>query len=86
METNKVIDMVKMKVENESSEEKFKRLATTRTKTVLNSLRILGNCSNRSIYSYTEQDVNLIFNTIEKEMRRVKAQFSKPIEEEFSLG
>ena len=76
--------MPKIKVENETKEEKFKRIATARTKRILNDLRLLGNCANTSIYSYTEEDVNKIFSAIEKELKRVKALFNKP-EEEFSL-
>jgi len=76
--------MVKIKVNGETKEEKFKRIATARTLRILNDLRLLGNCSNTSIYSYTQKDVNKIFSTIEKELKRVKTLFNKP-REEFSL-
>lgn len=70
--------MVKHKIIGESKEEKFKRIASLRTQRVLNDLRLLGNCSNKGIYSYTEEDVSKIFNVIEKELRRVKVLFNKP--------
>ena len=76
--------MVKPRVNGETKEEKFKRIATARTLRVLNDLRLLGNCANTSIYSYTQKDVNKIFSAIEKELKRVKALFNKP-KEEFSL-
>ena len=76
--------MVKPKVNGETKEEKFKRIATGRTLRILNDLRLLGNCANTSIYSYTQKDVNKIFSTIEKELKRVKILFNKP-KEEFSL-
>lgn len=76
--------MVKERVEGETKEEKFKRLAEARTLRILNDLRLLGNCANTGVYSYTEQDVNKIFSTLDKELKRVKALFDKP-KNEFSL-
>lgn len=61
---------------NETTEERFKRLATTRTNTVLDKLRILGNLSNRQLYSYTEEDVEKIFNAINKEIKVVRNKFT----------
>jgi hypothetical protein len=54
----------------------FKRLATTRTNEVLRRLKILGNCSNRSHYDYTEEEVNKIFSEIERKVKESKAKFS----------
>ena len=62
----------------ETSEERFKRIAERRTKLILEYLRLLGNCS-RSGYSYTEEDVDRIFSALEKEMKRVKGLFNKPV-------
>ena len=76
--------MVKPRVDGETKEEKFKRIATARTRRILNDLRLLGNCANTNIYSYTEKDVDKIFSAIEKELRRVKALFKRP-GDEFSL-
>ena len=70
--------MVKPKVDDETKDEKFKRIAAARTQRILEDLRLLGNCSNRSTYSYTNEDVNKIFSTIDKEVKRVKALFDKP--------
>ena len=50
----------------ENKKERFKRLAAYRTNEILKRLRILGNCSNRSAYEYTEEDINKIFSEIEK--------------------
>ncbi|MEI7943051.1 MAG: hypothetical protein WCH76_07835, partial [Candidatus Riflemargulisbacteria bacterium] len=40
--------------------ERFKRLAVYRTNEVLNKIRVLSNCSNRSAYEYTEEEINKI--------------------------
>lgn len=62
----------------ENSEKRFKRLATKRTNEVLYRLKVLGNCSNQSFYSYSEEDVNKIFGAIEEQLRFIKAKFKKP--------
>ncbi len=76
--------MVKVKVEEETSENRFKRIATSRTVRILNDVRLLGNCSNKGNYSYTREEVDKIFSTIEKEVKRVKMMFDAP-KTEFSL-
>lgn len=76
--------MVKEKVEKETKEERFKRIAEARTLRTLNDLRLLGNCANNGVYSYTEQDINKIFSALDRELKRVKGLFDKP-KNEFSL-
>lgn len=58
--------------------ENFRRLAEARTNHVLKKIKILGNCSNRSSYDYTEEEVNKIFSEIEKKIREVKTKFTFP--------
>jgi hypothetical protein len=69
--------MVKPRVENETKEKKFKRIAASRTNRILNDLRLLGNCSNRSIYSYSKEEVDKIFSALHRELRRVRTRFSE---------
>ena len=54
---------------------RFKRLAVYRTNEVLKRIKVLGNCSNRSAYEYTEDEINKIFNEIDKTIREVKIKF-----------
>lgn len=70
--------MPKQKSKFESKEEKFKRIAALRTQKILNYIKLLGNCSNKVNYSYTQEDISKIFNAIEKELKRVKTLFDKP--------
>jgi len=65
--------------------ERFKRLATQRTNIVLKRLKVLGNCANRSAYSYTENEVNKIFSEIERRVRETKSKFHFPKNKEFKL-
>ncbi len=61
---------------NETDEERFKRVAKARTQAVLNKLRLLGNCSNRRLYSYTDQEVEKIFNAINGQVASIKSKFT----------
>jgi len=65
--------------------ERFKRLATQRTNAILQRLKVLGNCSNRSAYEYTEEEINKIFSEIERRVREVKSKFHFPKNKEFKL-
>jgi hypothetical protein len=65
--------------------ERFKRLATQRTNIVLNRLKVLGNCSNKSAYEYTEEDVDKIFSEIEKRVKEIKSKFYPVKIKEFKL-
>ncbi len=68
-------------------QERFKRLATKRTNNVLKALKVLGNCSNRSAYDYTNKEVDAIFNAVDKQMKVVKNKFHTSQDEktEFKL-
>lgn len=67
--------MAKPRIENETKEEKFKRIVSLRTQKALDALRSIGKCSNKSIYSYSETDIRKIFSAIEEEIRNVKNLF-----------
>ncbi len=64
-----------MTVSKETKREKFVRLAETRTNTVLDKIRILGNCANPYAYEYADSDVREIFSAIENELKIARAQF-----------
>jgi ABC-type Fe3+-hydroxamate transport system substrate-binding protein len=70
---------------NETPEERFKRIATVRTNAVLDKIRILGNLSNRQMYSYSEEDINKIFSAINKQIKEVRAKFNSKKEKRFKL-
>ena len=57
---------------------RFKRLAAQRTEKVLQKLHVLGNCSNRSSYEYSEEDINKIFSEIDKAIKNAKSRFNYP--------
>ena len=57
--------------------EKFVRIAEARTNKIINMIQLLGNCSNQSLYEYSQKDVNKIFNTIQTELDEAKKRYSK---------
>lgn len=60
---------------SENKRERFQKLAVYRTNEILKKLKILGNCSNRSAYEYTEQEINKIFYEIDKTVKETKSKF-----------
>ena len=70
---------------DETPEQRFKRIAALRTNAVLDKLRILGNLSNRQMYSYSDEDINKIFLAINKQIKEVRSKFNSQKQEEFKL-
>ena len=54
----------------ESKRERFVRLAEARTNKILEMMRLLGNCSSKANYEYTEDDIKQIFTALEKELKK----------------
>lgn len=61
----------------EAKRKRFLRLATIRTNAILDKLRVLGHCANRSAYTFTDTDINKIFGEIEDEVKIIKAKFQR---------
>lgn len=70
---------------NTGKRERFLRLGSYRTNQILHKLKTLGNCANRSMYEYTEDEINKIFSEIEKVTRYTKAKFYFKKKSEFKL-
>ncbi len=66
-----------MKKIEETKREKFVRLAENRTNRILETLQLLGNCSNTSAYEYTQSDIDKIFGAIQNQLNETKKRFSK---------
>ena len=61
----------------ETKREKFVRIAEARTNKIINMIQLLGNCSNQSLYEYSQKDINKIFNKIQTELDEAKKRYSK---------
>jgi hypothetical protein len=55
--------------------EKFERLAEKRMVDVIKKIRLIGNLSNRNNYEYTDEHVEHIISTLERELKELKRKF-----------
>jgi hypothetical protein len=69
----------------ETRKERFRRVASRRTNNILRQIQILGNCSNKSSYLYTDEDIKKIFSAIEGELRATKSKFTNRKKNKFQL-
>lgn len=72
---------------NETKRDRFVRIAEARTNKILEMMRLLGNCSSKANYDYTEEDIKKIFTALEKELKNTKNKFLgvETKEERFTL-
>lgn len=66
-----------MKKIEETRHVRFKRLAEARTEKVLDMLDLIGNLSNKSFYEYSEDEIKIIFEAIEKSVKENRSKFNK---------
>ncbi|MBN8279237.1 MAG: hypothetical protein J0M16_01375 [Gammaproteobacteria bacterium] len=57
--------------------EKFVELAQKRVNKAINDIRLVGNLSNRSNYSYTEQDSKKIYAALRRAVDEMRARFDR---------
>ena len=70
---------------SETKREAFTRLASKRTVSVIERIRVLSNCSNPYAYEFTEEDVKKIFGAIDKELKLARAKFQQNENRYFTL-
>lgn len=63
--------------ENETPEDRFRRLAKSRAQEVMHRIRVLRHCANRSIYHYSDTQVQEIFSALRKELERAEEMFKR---------
>ena len=61
-----------------SEDLKFRKLAVARVNNAIRMLRLIGNLSNKSFYSYTSKDALKIINALQTELTVVKSKFQNP--------
>lgn len=59
----------------ENDRAKFVELAEKRVTRAIKDIRLIGNLSNKSNYSYTDQDVRKIIRALGMEIRKLKQRF-----------
>ncbi|MCI6696727.1 MAG: hypothetical protein SO189_07565 [Erysipelotrichaceae bacterium] len=61
--------------DNKTKEENFIRLAEARTNKIIGMIDLLGNLSNKTNYSYTNEQIEHIFQSIEDALKESKELF-----------
>lgn len=59
----------------EADRNKFKELAEKRVRRAIKDVKLIGNLSNRSNYSYTDEDAKKIYKALKNAVDEVKARF-----------
>lgn len=57
--------------------ENFKRIAENRVSKIIELISKLHNLSNTSFYEYTDEQIDKIFDSIQKELDKQRAEFDK---------
>ena len=63
-------------MEESKAREKFVNLAEKRVTKAIKNLRLIGNLSNKSNYSYDEKDVKKIIGALDSEIKKLKQKFT----------
>jgi len=69
----------------EADRAKFVELAEKRVNRAIKDIKLIGNLSNRSNYSYTEKDAKAIVSALNKAVADVKARFDRKGDEAESV-
>ena len=59
--------------------ERFEKVAAKRVDKILDTLKLLGNCSNPNNYEYTEKDVELMFSEIRNAVKLASVRFESEV-------
>ena len=70
---------------SETKHDKFVRIVEARTNKAAEMIRLIGNCASRSSYEYSEREVKLIFDYLEKEIKNARNKFNGSEEGKFTL-
>ena len=62
--------------DSKTKKDNFIRLAEARTNKIINMIDLLANLSNKSNYSYTQDQVQKIFASIEDSIQEAKSKFN----------
>lgn len=63
-------------MERGKDRDKFVELAEKRVSKAIKDIRLVGNLSNKSNYSYTDEDVQKIIKALEGEVKKLKQRFN----------
>lgn len=60
--------------------DRFEKVAAKRVQDILKKLSLLGNCSNRNNYEYNEEDIKLMFKSMNAQLKKTEMKFQNNLE------
>jgi hypothetical protein len=69
----------------ESKEERFKRVAEKRVQNAIKSIRSLSQLANSKVYKWNDQQLQKIWKALDKELEDCKKNFNEPDTDLFRL-
>jgi len=73
-------------MKGESKNQRFIRVVERRVQTVIDSIRRLSQCSNPRMYEWKDEQLEIIWETIDKELQKCKKEYEHPQEKKFKLS
>jgi len=71
---------------NTAKRDRFEKVASTRVQKIINLLNLLGNCSNKNNYDFSEKDVDLMFSEINRTVKDTKNRFDFALNKKENKG
>jgi hypothetical protein len=72
-------------MDNESKQQRFKRIAEKRVQNILKGIKSLSQCANPQVYAWDEKQLQKIWDAIDRELSLCKDSFSDPEAHVFRL-
>jgi len=66
-------------VKKVTKRERFEKVASNRVQKIIDYISLLGNCSNRNNYEYSDDDVRKMFSVIKDQLKNSEALFGTAI-------
>ena len=64
---------------NNDKQNRFKKVAAKRVEAILKKLDLLGNCSNRNNYDYTEEEVKKMITAIRESLKNMEMKYNSEL-------
>ena len=71
---------------SESKPDRFRRVVEARVNKIIKMIKLLGNCSNVNVYTFTTEQVQQIFATLQGELDGAKMRYMQSYKRRFSLS
>lgn len=72
-------------MEKETKQQRFKRVVEKRVQNILNGIKSLSQCANQKIYAWDDEQLQKIWDAIDRELTLCKESFHNPEGRAFRL-